>query len=425
MKFIHAADLHLDSPFAGLTDVPEQIQQPVHQSTLTAFKRIVTAAIQKKVDFVLLVGDNFDTPRHSAAASDFFAQQLSRLNDADIPVVLSYGNHDFVSNTDQVTFPSNVQVLGPKVSTVHLQTSDKETVDISGFSYNQRWLTDDPLGDYPERGGADWSIGTLHGALETGSGDHYAPFKLAELLAKHYDYWALGHVHAPQLLSEDPAVLYSGTSQGRNVNESGPHGYQLVESHNGKLLPHFHAISPVEWNTITVMAAGQSSLADLVVKISTEADKLFTPGDGSSEDLNQNDIRHHPFTVDYQPGLRMVTIKIVGQELPASLQSQINEGALLSRLQTQALEEDQVSWWPVTVQLLTDESNDRARALDAPAWQEAAESVFTDTVLADLSSKLVKDYPALADQLNQPATMQALKQRATDLLRGGGASDED
>lgn len=112
MKFIHTADLHLASPFQGLTDIPHQLWQRVHAATFAAFKKIVTAAIDEDVDFMLIVGDVFDREQKSIAAIDFFVAQLQRLAAAGIPVFLSYGNHDFNTGTDQqIDLPANVRVF--------------------------------------------------------------------------------------------------------------------------------------------------------------------------------------------------------------------------------------------------------------------------------------------------------------------------
>lgn len=424
MRFIHAADLHLGSPFLGLTEVPSSIKKPVFQSTFTAFERIVDQAIKGRVDFVLLVGDNFDTPKHSATASDFFLRQLERLQQANIPVILSFGNHDFRGDFESLGLPDNVHVLGSDVSDVQLKTLEGETVDVSGFSYSQRWLTDDPVADYPERGSADWYVGTLHGALATGTGDHYAPFKLNELIGKHYDYWALGHVHAPQKLNDQPAILYSGTPQGRNVNEGGPHGYQLVETENGKLLPHYHVCSPVEWNTVTVNADQGSTIADLAVAISDQVNQLKTPDyNHDQSELNPNDVRNRQYVVDDQPDLRMVTVNVIGKDVPDAVAQQIKGGGLLSRLAETAQGDDPIKWWPRKVHFFSDASTDSSRQLDAPSWQDAAESVFNSETVLEVADKLANN-PEMADRLNDPAMITELRQRAEELLRGGG-SDED
>ena len=195
MKFIHTADLHLASPFQGLMAMPDQLWQQIYQSTFTAFEKIVDAAIEEQVDFVLIAGDIYDGERKSIAAVNFFSEQMDRLNQHQIPVFLCYGNHDFRKDPTSAGLPANVTVFPNQVTTKQFTLTDGTTVAVTGFSYDQRWLDDDPTVDYPEKGTVDWQVGMLHGALRQAGANHYAPFTLDELKAKHYDYWALGHIH--------------------------------------------------------------------------------------------------------------------------------------------------------------------------------------------------------------------------------------
>lgn len=424
MRFIHAADLHLDSPFTGLAAVPTEIQRPVMQSTFVAFSRIIDAAIENQVDFVLLVGDLFDTPKHSAAATDFFLQQLERLHAAKIPAIISYGNHDFRTDFASLTFPDNVHVFSGQVGDFQFKTKSGEVVDVSGFSYTQRWLTDDLIADFPDRGGADWYIGTWHGALATGSSDHYAPFKLDQLLAKHYDYWALGHIHAPQQLNANPPVLYSGTAQGRNVNESGPHGFQLVESEHGRLVPHFHVCEPIEWTTLTLTPEAKTTVADLVVDITKGAQALATAKDDDAADhLNAHDVRRHDYQVDYTPDLRMVTVNIHGDQLSQSVKEVTAGGALVNRLQDLVKKDRPLTWWPVACHLVESSDNQMPTSIDTAAWQAAVQDVFEQANVIQVAGKLADD-PEIADRLGDPKMIEELKKRAIALLKGG-VDDED
>lgn len=99
-----------------------------------------------------------------------------------------------------------------------------------------------------------WHIGMLHGAVRQSQDNHYAPFTIDELIAKNYDYWALGHIHKHQFLNEKPPIVYSGNPQGRHKNEAGQHGYYLVESQGNKLVPQFKPVAEIEWTSLTVNA---------------------------------------------------------------------------------------------------------------------------------------------------------------------------
>lgn len=207
MKFIHTADLHLDSPFLGLTSMPKSLWERVHSSTFAAFQKIVDDAVDLKVDFILISGDIYDRDQQSIVATDFFIKQCERLNQAHIPVYLLYGNHDYQIVQDTGELPANVHVFGNRVTTTTLTLANHDSVAISGFSYDQRWIQEDQVQKYPPKRNETWHIGMLHGAVRQSQDNHYAPFTIDELIAKNYDYWALGHIHKHQLLNENPPIV--------------------------------------------------------------------------------------------------------------------------------------------------------------------------------------------------------------------------
>ena len=136
MKFIHTADLHLDSPFLGLQHTPAKIKKDIMQSTFAAFKKIVSNAISTHIDFIVIAGDIYDRDSHSVQAENFFIQQCELLQKNSIDVYLSYGNHDYqIVNYDKSLLPNNVHVFGNQVETKTFTTTDGTKVAITGFSY--------------------------------------------------------------------------------------------------------------------------------------------------------------------------------------------------------------------------------------------------------------------------------------------------
>ncbi|WP_085522016.1 metallophosphoesterase family protein [Tuberibacillus sp. Marseille-P3662] len=230
VTFLHAADLHLDRPFKGLSHVPESLSHRIRQSTFTAFQQLITAAVEHKVDFVVIAGDLFDGHHPSLRAQRFAQKQFQRLAKNDISVYLVLGNHDFgLHQRLEQTFPENVHVFPEDVS---VQSFQKEgtTVHLYGFSYPERHLKQRKIDTYEKVDHADFHIGILHGYHEDGQDDHdvYAPFHLQDLLDKQFDYWALGHIHQRQMLHDDPPVCYPGSSQGLSIKETGEKGAHIV-----------------------------------------------------------------------------------------------------------------------------------------------------------------------------------------------------
>lgn len=397
MKFIHAADLHLDSPFLGLTSLPAQLAARVRRSTFDAATKIFDRALAEHVDFVLLAGDLFDRAEQSVAAQAYLFDQFTRLQTAQIPVVISFGNHDYATDQHQVVaYPDNVTVFGPQVTTTTLTLGSGETVAISGFSYPQRWVTADVAATYPAHAATDWHIGMLHGAVTTGGvNDHYAPFTLAELQPKHYDYWALGHIHQHQVLATQPPIVYAGNPQGRAVNETGARGAYLVTSRGRQLVPTFFPTAVLAWETAT---------------LTTQATTLVALGRAVVTWLTE-----HPAQL---PTLTALTIKTT-QPLSATDQARLADWpTLLQRTQRAALQAAQRYFVRLTVHATTTPL--AAPQLDQDYWARGAAQVFTPANLQTVFGKLTQE-PSLADWLEQVAPQdlqQAASQRLNQRLRG-------
>ena len=236
LTFIHAADLHLDSPFQGLSDLPENIFQEVKNSTFVALDRLVKTAIDYEVDFIVLVGDLFDHERQSLKAQIKLREAFETLQKHGINVYISYGNHDFLTgNIYPITYPENVFIFhSEEVTSFTYEKNGKKLANIYGFSYENRAVTENKALEYEiEDSSIPFHIATLHGSLY-GNKQHapYASFQLADLQREPFDYWALGHIHQREVLSNQPPIIYPGNIQGRHRHESGEKGCYYVELSN-------------------------------------------------------------------------------------------------------------------------------------------------------------------------------------------------
>ena len=228
MKFIHTADIHLDSPLVGLAAYQDAPVQQLRTVTRDAFSRLVDAAIGEEVDFMVIAGDLYDGSWKDYNTGHYFCREMGRLNKAKIPVYLLYGNHDSESEmTKKLSLPSNVNVFeSRKPSTYRIETLK---VALHGRSYREAATFENLASSYPEPIAGWLNIGVLHTALG-GYAAHqpYAPCSLDELTVKGYDYWALGHVHEHAILQKDPWIVYPGNLQGRHIREIGERGAVLV-----------------------------------------------------------------------------------------------------------------------------------------------------------------------------------------------------
>ncbi|WP_241558962.1 metallophosphoesterase family protein [Oceanobacillus halophilus] len=228
ISFIHAADLHLDSPFKGLAHTPEHIFKEIRESTFHALDNLVSTAIQRKVDFILISGDLFDNEKQSLKAQIRLRKAFEELNNHDIKVYASYGNHDFINgNIYPVNYPDNVFIFPDEKVTNFTFVKDQQALaKIYGFSYENRAVHEEKAKEFHiSDTEVPFHIAMLHGSIRTNS-DHdvYAPFQLSDLQKELFHYWALGHIHKREILKENPAIVYPGNTQGRNRKETGEKG---------------------------------------------------------------------------------------------------------------------------------------------------------------------------------------------------------
>lgn len=241
IKFIHCADLHLDSPFKSKSHLAPSIFEDVQNSAYESFKKIVDTALKEEVDFVLIVGDLFDSENRTLRAEVFLKEQFKRLEKEQIFVYISHGNHDPLTEKITNDWPDNVSVFSNRVETYQAITKDGETIFVHGFSYQHDTSYENKIDEYPSsQGKKGIHIGMLHGTYSKSSiKNRYTEFILEDLNQKLYHYWALGHIHERQELSDMPPIYYPGNIQGRHFGEQGPKGCLLVEGDHLRLNANF------------------------------------------------------------------------------------------------------------------------------------------------------------------------------------------
>jgi DNA repair exonuclease SbcCD nuclease subunit len=252
MRFIHAADLHIDSPLRGLDRYQGAPVEKLRTATRAALENLVDLAIKETVDCVLLAGDIYDSDWQDFHTGLYFREQMVRLGRADIPVFIIHGNHDAQGVISrQVPQPDNVTVFSSR--TAETVTLDSVAVAIHGRSFPNRAVNDDLVPGYPDPLPGYFNIGLLHTSLTGHQGhDTYAPTDLATLSAKGYDYWALGHVHTRQQVSTQPHVVFPGNLQGRHANEIGAKGCELVTVTAGRIDSEFIPLDVVRWHHLVL-----------------------------------------------------------------------------------------------------------------------------------------------------------------------------
>jgi DNA repair protein SbcD/Mre11 len=279
-RFLHAADIHLDSPMRGLEADPEA--PGLRAATRAAFRNLVALAIEEEVAFVLIAGDLYDGDWEDWRTGLFFTEQAAKLADAGIPLVMIKGNHDAASViTRHLRLPAGATLL-PHDQCGRVVFEDCG-VAIHGQSFATKSVTEDLTRRYTDPIAGYFNIGLLHTAL-TGRPGHadYAPVSVDGLVAKGYDYWALGHVHVREVVrAGDPWIVFPGNLQGRQAREDGPKGASLVTVENGRVAAVEHrALDVVRWSRLRIALDNEADLDGALARAGTALAAALDAADG-------------------------------------------------------------------------------------------------------------------------------------------------
>lgn len=262
-QFIHAADIHLDSPLQGLERYDDAPVAEVRVAPRKAFENLVQLAIEEEVAFVLLAGDLYDGDWKDYRTGIFFVAQMKKLEAAGISVHLVSGNHDAVSQiTKKLSLPGNVtHYASRKPQTVLLPEFGAA---IHGQSFAGRSVSEDLSAGYPDGEPGRLDIGLLHTSLDGREGHApYAPCSAEGLRTKGYEYWALGHVHRREVVSEDPWIVFPGNLQGRHAKEIGGKGCSLIRVEDGAIVDVAHRdLDVVRWARVHVDLSDVTDVED-------------------------------------------------------------------------------------------------------------------------------------------------------------------
>ena len=286
LRFVHAADLHLDSPFRGIrTQAPENVAETLHRATFDAFENIINLCIREQVDALLVAGDVYDGADRSLRAQLKFVDGLKQLDSAGIRSFICHGNHDPLDGWEaRLDLPAGCVRFGPDVTAEPVFPDEPERATVYGISYPQREVRENlsPL-FHQAISGSGFKVGLLH-ANVGGDPNHdsYSPCSVADLEIASIDYWALGHVHTRQVLkAQGPAVVYPGNPQGRHPAETGARGVYLVEvEDSGPPRLEFHAVDVVRWETLSLDIAGLETEQALIDAIGDRAESVLEASDG-------------------------------------------------------------------------------------------------------------------------------------------------
>ena len=263
-KFIHAADIHLDSSLHGLERYEGAPVEEIRRATRRAFDNLIELAIDEEVEFVLLAGDLYDGDWKDYNTGLYFMERMGRLREAGIRVFMVAGNHDAASQiTRHLRLPDNVTLFSTK--SPEQVILDDLNVAIVGQGFATRAITDDLSQAYPQGDPQLLNIGLLHTCLDGKPGhEPYAPCTIEGLRSKGYQYWALGHVHKREEVSQDPWIVFPGNIQGRHIRETGPKGCTLVTVDNGEVAEVKHCdLDVLRWSLCELDVTDSETVDDI------------------------------------------------------------------------------------------------------------------------------------------------------------------
>jgi DNA repair exonuclease SbcCD nuclease subunit len=411
-KFIHTADIHLDSPLHRLEYYEGAPVEEIRQASRRALENLIDLALNEPVDFILMAGDLFDGDWKDYNTGLYFISQMQRLRAAAIPVYIVAGNHDAAGRmTRSLPYPDNVHVFSHRKA--QTLTLAQHQVAIHGHSFAAPAVADNLARRYPDPVANFFNIGLLHTSLNGREGhENYAPCSLDDLENRGYDYWALGHVHQFERVAEKPLVIFPGCLQGRNARETGTKGSVMVTVDEGQVLevqrrPH----DVIRWTHLPVTLTGPSTVQDSLAAFTRGLASLVT--------------RHAPLPV-------IVRVVFSGQtEAHAEISGDLDYWKEVVRSTALAEFGERVWIERITLQTRSPENDGEVFADPGPLQeldrrvthllQDDQQLLAMGAALAPLFRKLPADYRQGdgALKLDQPDAWRRIAREARDLLVRG------
>jgi DNA repair protein SbcD/Mre11 len=282
-RFVHTADVHLDSPLATLALRDPELAELIGGATRKAFVAVIDLCLSEQVDALMIAGDLYDGEQTSMKTARFLADQLRRLDEAGVKTFVIRGNHDAESRiTRQLTLPESVKVFAGRAEAVSLGSRGLD-VAVHGVSFAQKHAPESLLPKFRPPVPGSVNIAMLHTSLG-GSPAHglYAPCSLADLDGAGFDYWALGHIHQRSVEWGRAAVVMPGNPQGRDINEAGPKSATLVAiSDDRKIAIEERLTSVAQFERVPIDLAGVDDWRAMLGRIEKglEAARVAAPSE--------------------------------------------------------------------------------------------------------------------------------------------------
>jgi DNA repair protein SbcD/Mre11 len=293
-SFIHAADLHLDTPFAELHELAPHVAEELREASLGAFDAIVDLALQRRSAFVLFAGDVYDGAERGVRAQARFHAGLELLSNEGISSFVVHGNHDPVETgwSAVSSWPERTTVFSStEVGCVPIERAGEVVATVQGISYATREQRENLASRFSRPDAVGVHIGLLHCNVGSAAGHgNYSPCTVDDLKRSRLDYWALGHIHAREILAEgagpgDPWIVYPGNTQARSMksSERGAKGALVVPVIDGRIeRPEFVPCDRVRFASIKCAVETMSDLSEMIERLDETGRAELAAADGRS-----------------------------------------------------------------------------------------------------------------------------------------------
>jgi DNA repair exonuclease SbcCD nuclease subunit len=275
--------LHLDAPFKGVDAADARVRETLAASTYRALDSLVAACIETDVDFLVISGDVYNQAEKSLRAQFAFKDACERLAEAGVRVYVARGNHDPASGwSAALTLPETVHVFSESnVERVVFERDGEVLCVLYGRSFRVASESANLAVGFEREPSDPLAIGVLHANVGGRTDyDDYAPCTLDDLRSAGMDYWALGHIHKPEVLSESPRIAYAGCTQGLDPSEPGARGCWLVTLDASGASAEFMPTAEVVWTSADLDISDIETLEELEGALSDACAAARSVSDG-------------------------------------------------------------------------------------------------------------------------------------------------
>lgn len=266
MKFIHIADLHFDAPFVNLSDKSsfgdlKRIEQR------KVFKKIIEYIKKESIPYLFIAGDLYEQKYIKLSTIKYINDLFSSIPETKI--YITPGNHDpYLKNSyyNKYEWAQNVKIFKSEIERIEL-----EDVDIYGYGFDDFYCTEFNLDELEIVNKEKVNIFITHATLDgaTLEEKQYNSISRKELLAKNFDYVALGHIHKTNYNKNEikQNIIYPGSPVALGFDEIGTHGIILGDIEKEKIELKYIPISDSEFKEIYLDITQIISKEELIEKI--------------------------------------------------------------------------------------------------------------------------------------------------------------